>query len=148
MARTSPATGWSTTCPVTRAATGTPMRSSAPTQPGRIPARLLSSPPAPPSSVTPASFGELSLESSPRRLPPPRPRRALADLQGSRPETAGREEAAAMRTSFTPEEIEYLSGERRLGRLATVQPDGLPHVVPVGWSYNPDLGTIDISGRN
>ncbi len=23
-----------------------------------------------------------------------------------------------------------------------------PHVVPVGWSYNPELGTIDISGHN
>jgi pyridoxamine 5'-phosphate oxidase family protein len=55
-----------------------------------------------------------------------------------------------MRTSLRPEELEYLdaTGERRLGRLATVQPDGLPHVVPVGWRYNADLGTIDISGRN
>jgi pyridoxamine 5'-phosphate oxidase family protein len=54
-----------------------------------------------------------------------------------------------MRTSLTPEELEYLTGgERRLGRLATVQPDGFPHVVPVGWRYNADLGTIDISGLN
>ncbi|MEA2565755.1 MAG: hypothetical protein QOD49_932, partial [Actinomycetota bacterium] len=29
-----------------------------------------------------------------------------------------------MRTTLTPEELEYLTGERRLGRLATVQPDG------------------------
>jgi pyridoxamine 5'-phosphate oxidase family protein len=55
-----------------------------------------------------------------------------------------------MRTSLSPEELEYLNptGERRLGRLATVQPDGLPHVVPVGWRYNADRGTIDLSGRN
>jgi PPOX class F420-dependent enzyme/OxyR family protein len=53
-----------------------------------------------------------------------------------------------MRTSLTPEELEYLTGERRLGRLATVQPDGFPHAVPVGWRYNADLGTIDISGLN
>ncbi|MGI8613963.1 MAG: PPOX class F420-dependent oxidoreductase, partial [Nocardioidaceae bacterium] len=34
------------------------------------------------------------------------------------------------------------------GRLATADATGAPHVVPVGWSYNRDLGTIDISGRN
>jgi pyridoxamine 5'-phosphate oxidase family protein len=54
-----------------------------------------------------------------------------------------------MRTSLRPEELEYLTGgERRLGRLATVQPDGLPHAVPVVWRYNADLGTIDIAGLN
>jgi pyridoxamine 5'-phosphate oxidase family protein len=58
-----------------------------------------------------------------------------------------------MRASLSSEELEYLAGqrqpgERRLGRLATVQRDGLPHVVPVVWRYNPDLGTIDISGLN
>ena len=50
--------------------------------------------------------------------------------------------------SFSDAELEYLSGERRLGRLATVDETGQPHVVPVGWTYNPDLGTIDVSGRN
>jgi PPOX class F420-dependent enzyme/OxyR family protein len=49
---------------------------------------------------------------------------------------------------FSAAEVGYLLGERRLGRLATVDSAGLPHVVPVGWSYNPDLGTIDVSGRN
>jgi PPOX class F420-dependent enzyme/OxyR family protein len=53
-----------------------------------------------------------------------------------------------MTAVFSPEQIAYLTGERRLGRLARVQPDGLPHLVPVGWSYNAALGTIDISGRN
>jgi PPOX class F420-dependent enzyme/OxyR family protein len=50
--------------------------------------------------------------------------------------------------SFTPTELEYLQGERRLGRLATADANGMPHVVPVGWRYNPDADTIDVSGRN
>ena len=50
--------------------------------------------------------------------------------------------------SFSDEELEYLLGEKRLGRLATVDSGGMPHVVPVGWSYNPEAGTIDVSGRN
>lgn len=50
--------------------------------------------------------------------------------------------------SFSAAELDYLLGERRLGRLATVDAGGLPHVVPVGWRHNPELGTIDISGRN
>jgi pyridoxamine 5'-phosphate oxidase family protein len=51
-------------------------------------------------------------------------------------------------SSFTERELAYLQGERRLGRLATVGPDGMPHVAPVGWSYNPELDTIDIGGRD
>ena len=51
-------------------------------------------------------------------------------------------------TSFSAPELDYLLGERRLGRLATVDETGQPHVVPVGWRYNPELDTIDISGRN
>lgn len=47
---------------------------------------------------------------------------------------------------FSEAELEYLTGERRLGRLATVGPDGMPHVAPVGWSYNAELGTIEIGG--
>jgi len=49
---------------------------------------------------------------------------------------------------LSPAQLDYLLGERRLGRLATADATGRPHVVPVGWSYNKDLGTIDISGRN
>lgn len=49
-----------------------------------------------------------------------------------------------MRT-FTPSEIEYLNSQR-LGRLATVNGRGQPHVVPVTFRYNPELGTLDISG--
>ena len=47
---------------------------------------------------------------------------------------------------FTPAEIAYLQSQR-LGRLATVGPDGQPHVVPVSFRYNPDLDTIDIGGH-
>ena len=50
--------------------------------------------------------------------------------------------------SFSAAELDYLLGERRLGRLATVDETGQPHVVPAGWRYNPALGTIDVSGRN
>jgi pyridoxamine 5'-phosphate oxidase family protein len=47
--------------------------------------------------------------------------------------------------ALTRAEIGYLQ-EQGLGRLATLQPDGSPQVKPVGFRYNPDLGTIDISG--
>jgi pyridoxamine 5'-phosphate oxidase family protein len=50
-------------------------------------------------------------------------------------------------SNFTPEEIAYLQSQR-LGRLATVGPDGQPHVVPVGFRYNPELDTIDIGGHD
>ena len=52
--------------------------------------------------------------------------------------------AAAART-FTEAEIGYLASQP-LGRLATVQPDGGPQVKPVGFRYNPRLGTIDVTG--
>ncbi len=45
---------------------------------------------------------------------------------------------------FTEEEISYLDGGGLLGRLATVGPDGTPHIAPVGFSRNGD--TIDIGG--
>jgi len=48
---------------------------------------------------------------------------------------------------FTREEIAYLQSGT-LGRLATVGPDGTPHVAPVGFSHNADLGTIDVGGRD
>src|SRR3954447_20511603 len=47
---------------------------------------------------------------------------------------------------FSDEELAYLLGESRLARIATVGEDGTPHVVPVGWSYNAELGTIDVGG--
>lgn len=48
---------------------------------------------------------------------------------------------------FSESELDYLAS-RRLGRLATIDADGFPHVVPLGWSYNPALDTIDIGGRD
>jgi pyridoxamine 5'-phosphate oxidase family protein len=50
-------------------------------------------------------------------------------------------------SAFTDPELAYLTGERRLARVATVGKDGTPHVVPVGWSYNHEHDTIDIGGR-
>jgi pyridoxamine 5'-phosphate oxidase family protein len=48
----------------------------------------------------------------------------------------------------TPGELEYLTSERRLARLATIDADGLPHVVPVGWRYDAASGTFTVSGRD
>ena len=48
---------------------------------------------------------------------------------------------------FTHAELAYLTGKPRLARLATIGPDGTPHIAPVGWSYNAELGTIDIGGH-
>jgi pyridoxamine 5'-phosphate oxidase family protein len=48
---------------------------------------------------------------------------------------------------FTQAEIQYLNSQR-LGRLATVGPDGQPHVVPLAFRYNPEHDTVDISGHD
>jgi PPOX class F420-dependent enzyme/OxyR family protein len=61
--------------------------------------------------------------------------------------TSPRSGADAPAARFSTAELDYLLAERRLGRLATIDASGRPHVVPLGWSYNPELGTIDISGR-
>src|SRR5215216_1357994 len=50
--------------------------------------------------------------------------------------------------TFSESERAYLLGERRLARIATVGVDGMPHVAPVGWSYNADLNTIDVGGHS
>ena len=50
-------------------------------------------------------------------------------------------------SGFTQKEVEYLR-EQRLGRLATVSASGRPHVVPVGFRVDPDLGVVDIRGRD
>mgnify|MGYP002135451171 CR=1 FL=1 len=49
--------------------------------------------------------------------------------------------------SFKPHEIEFMKAAD-LRRLATIQPDGTPQVSPVGFTYNEQLGTIDIAGYN
>lgn len=48
-------------------------------------------------------------------------------------------------TGFTASELDYLVAQR-LGRLATVQPDGTLQVSPVGFQVNPATTTIDIVG--
>jgi pyridoxamine 5'-phosphate oxidase family protein len=47
--------------------------------------------------------------------------------------------------TFKPHEIEFIRGAD-LGRLATMQPDGTLQASPVGFTYNDELGTIDIAG--
>jgi pyridoxamine 5'-phosphate oxidase family protein len=50
---------------------------------------------------------------------------------------------------FTEAELTYLRSERRLARLATVGPDGTPHVTPVGmWSLDAEAEIIEVSGRD
>jgi pyridoxamine 5'-phosphate oxidase family protein len=46
---------------------------------------------------------------------------------------------------FTDPELDYLASQR-LGRIATVGPDGQPHVVPTSFRYNAEHDAIDIGG--
>jgi pyridoxamine 5'-phosphate oxidase family protein len=46
---------------------------------------------------------------------------------------------------FTDSELDYFAGQR-LGRIATVGPDGQPHVVPTSFRYNPEHDAIDVGG--
>ena len=48
--------------------------------------------------------------------------------------------------TFTELELEYLAGQR-LGRLATVAPDGFPQNNPVAFFVDAERGTIDIGGH-
>ena len=47
---------------------------------------------------------------------------------------------------FTEREIDYIRSQR-LGRLATIRPDGTPQIAPVGFHYNAELDVIEIGGR-
>ena len=49
--------------------------------------------------------------------------------------------------TLTGAEQRFLARQPR-GHLATVGPDGVPQVKPLGFSYNAALGTIDITGTN
>jgi pyridoxamine 5'-phosphate oxidase family protein len=49
---------------------------------------------------------------------------------------------------FTDDERDYLSSGVLLGRLATVGPDGMPHVVPTGFRYSQHHDTIDVGGHD
>ena len=48
-------------------------------------------------------------------------------------------------SAFTEGEIAYLQ-QQRLGRLATVGSDRMPHVVPIGFYFDLDSDTIQIGG--
>jgi len=47
--------------------------------------------------------------------------------------------------SFTDREIAYLSSQH-LGRIATVDPQGRPRVVPTSFAVNSERGTIELGG--
>jgi pyridoxamine 5'-phosphate oxidase family protein len=46
---------------------------------------------------------------------------------------------------FTEAEVAYMQ-HQRLGRLATVGSDGMPHVVPIGFYFDLESDTIQIGG--
>lgn len=48
---------------------------------------------------------------------------------------------------FTEQQRAYLT-EQMLGRLATVDGRGRPHVVPTGFRFDPAEGAVDIGGHN
>lgn len=49
-------------------------------------------------------------------------------------------------SAFTPAELEYLQSQR-LGRIATADASGQPHVVPVSFRYNEEQDAIEIGGN-
>jgi pyridoxamine 5'-phosphate oxidase family protein len=49
-------------------------------------------------------------------------------------------------SAFTPAELAYLTSQR-LGRIATVNATGQPHVVPVSFRYNAAEDAIEIGGH-
>ncbi len=53
---------------------------------------------------------------------------------------------AAEMSAFTEAEIEFVNNQR-LGRLATVGADGMPHVVPVAVFYDPDADALVIGAN-
>ena len=48
-------------------------------------------------------------------------------------------------STFSDQELEYLAGQK-LGRIATVGPDGQPHVVPTSFRHNAAFDSIDVGG--
>jgi pyridoxamine 5'-phosphate oxidase family protein len=48
---------------------------------------------------------------------------------------------------FSDAELTYLA-KGKLGRLATIDSTGMPHIVPLGWRYKPAVDAIDIGGRD
>jgi pyridoxamine 5'-phosphate oxidase family protein len=60
-------------------------------------------------------------------------------------EETAHDDVATRMTALSQPQIDYLATQR-LGRLATTGADSKPHVVPTSFSYNADLGTIDVGG--
>lgn len=48
---------------------------------------------------------------------------------------------------LTPEQHVFVT-ERHLATLTTLRPDGTPHVVPVGFTWDPERGLIRITTRD
>ena len=48
---------------------------------------------------------------------------------------------------LTPEQHVFVT-ERHLATLTTLRPDGSPHVVPVGFTWDPDMGVLRITTRD
>ena len=48
---------------------------------------------------------------------------------------------------LTPEQHVFVT-ERHLATLTTLRPDGSPHVVPVGFTWDPDRGLLRITTRS
>ena len=49
--------------------------------------------------------------------------------------------------TLTDAEVRFLTRQER-GHLATLAPNGTPQIKPLGFTYNPKLGTIDVTGFN
>lgn len=48
---------------------------------------------------------------------------------------------------FTDLEREFLADGPKLAHIATVDADGMPHVVPSGWSYDESLDALVLGGK-
>src|SRR5262249_27408606 len=70
---------------------------------------------------------------------PPPTQRPSAEPPDRRPCTRREQQM-----TFTDAETAYLASQR-LGRLATIGPDGSPQVKPVGFRHNPRRAPIDIT---
>jgi PPOX class F420-dependent enzyme/OxyR family protein len=64
---------------------------------------------------------------------------------GRSAECRGRHAGLTNMSAFTDDELEYLA-QQRLGRIATVGPQGQPHVVPTSFRYNAEHDAIDVGG--
>jgi pyridoxamine 5'-phosphate oxidase family protein len=73
---------------------------------------------------------------------------AICSGASTRARRAGPTERGSRLSAFTPRELDYLRAERRLGRIATVGKNGVPHVAPVGWRYNTEYDAIEVGGRD